>query len=124
MSRFWVNNAGKLIVITDDTQDRSSDGLIEVPSNTPSENHIWGNGEWVYIEPDVVISIPSVTLWERMTEQEGEQVEAAMLLQSFRTRQIFTTAQTYRSDHELWPLLQRVAIGLFGDERAEQLLAP
>lgn len=74
-------------------------------------------------ESDPVISIPAVTLWERMTEAEGEQVEAAMQAQPFRTRQIFTTAQTYRSDHELWPLLQQVATELFGEERAMQLLA-
>ena len=70
-----------------------------------------------------VITIPSVTLWERMTEAEGEQVEAVMQRQPFRIRQIFTTAQTYRSDHELWPLLQQVATELFGDQRAGELLA-
>ena len=72
--------------------------------------------------PDV-ISIPAVTLWERMTEAEGEQVEAVMQTQPFRIRQIFTTAQTYRSDHELGPLLQQVATELFGAQRAGELLA-
>lgn len=47
MSRFWVNNAGKLIIITDDTQDRTSDGLIEVPVTTPSEHHYWDGTDWV-----------------------------------------------------------------------------
>ena len=76
-------------------------------------------------EPEVpaVISIPAVTLWERMTEAEGEQVEAVMQTQPFRIRQIFTTAQTYRSDHELWPLLQQIANELFGAQRADELLA-
>ena len=76
-------------------------------------------------EPEVptVISIPAVALWERMTEAEGEQVEAIMQTQPFRIRQIFTTAQTYRSDHELWPLLQQVATDLFGAQRAGELLA-
>ncbi len=76
-------------------------------------------------EPEdlAVISIPAVTLWERMTEAEGEQVEAVMQTQPFRIRQIFTTAQTYRSDHELWPLLQQVATELFGAQRAGELLA-
>lgn len=74
-------------------------------------------------ETPAVISIPAVTLWERMTEAEGEQVEAVMQTQPFRIRQIFTTAQTYRSDHELWPLLQQVATELFGTQRASELLA-
>ena len=74
-------------------------------------------------EDPAVISIPAVILWERMTEAEGEQVEAVMQTQPFRIRQIFTTAQTYRSDHELWPLLQHVATDLFGAQRAGELLA-
>lgn len=75
-------------------------------------------------EPDSVIVIPAVTLWERMTEAEGDQVEATMFTQPFRVRQIFMTAQSYRSDHELWPLLMGAAIELFGITRAAELLAP
>ena len=67
--------------------------------------------------------LPSVTLWERMTDDEAEQVRAAMETQPFRVRQIFLTANTFRSDHELWPLLQSMAAQLFGDERAAELLA-
>lgn len=74
-------------------------------------------------EAPTLISIPAVTLWERMTEAEGEQVEAVMQSQPFRIRQIFTTAQTYRSDHELWSLLQQVSTELFGEQRAGELLA-
>ncbi|WP_433762629.1 hypothetical protein [Brucella anthropi] len=71
---------------------------------------------------DVTI-LPAVTLWERLTETEAEQVNAAMATQPFRTRQIFLTANTFRSDHELWPLLVQMATDLFGEERASQLLA-
>lgn len=67
--------------------------------------------------------IPAVTLWERLTEAEAEQVNAVMATQPFRTRQIFLTANTFRSDHELWPLLQQMAIDLFGEVRASELLA-
>jgi|GEM_PF-1555622 len=67
--------------------------------------------------------LPSVTLWERMTNDEAEQVRAAMETQPFRVRQIFLTANTFRSDHELWPLLQSMAAQLFGDVRAAELLA-
>ncbi|WGG61877.1 hypothetical protein [Brucella intermedia] len=74
--------------------------------------------------PDVARVLPSVTLWERMTDAEAEQVNAAMATQSIRTRQIFLTANTFRSDHELWPLLVQMATDLFGAERAAELLSP
>lgn len=73
--------------------------------------------------PEPVIVIPAVTLWERMTDAEAIQVNDAMAAQPIRTRQIFLTANTFRSDHELWPLLQQVAATLFGVERAAELLA-
>lgn len=74
-------------------------------------------------EPEQPISIPAVTFWERTTEAEGTAIETMLNQQPFRVRQIFMTAQSYRSDHELWPLLQSAAIGLFGEERAAELLA-
>ncbi|WP_235916873.1 hypothetical protein [Brucella anthropi] len=75
------------------------------------------------VESPSVVVIPSVSLWERLTEAEAEQVNAVMATQPFRTRQIFLTANTFRSDHELWPLLQQMAIELFGEVRAAELLA-
>lgn len=75
------------------------------------------------VESPSVVVIPSVGLWERLTEAEAEQVNAVMATQPFRTRQIFLTANTFRSDHELWPLLQQMAIDLFGEVRAAELLA-
>nr|WP_278437216.1 hypothetical protein [Brucella anthropi] len=86
----------------------------------------WTGGTIVESEPDaveLVAIIPAVTLWERLTEAEAEQVNAVMATQPFRTRQIFQTANTFRSDHELWPLLQQMAIELFGEVRAAELLA-
>lgn len=87
----------------------------------------WENGQVVVYTPpyvERVTVIPAVALWERMTETEAEQVNAAMATQPFRTRQIFLTANTFRSDHELWPLLVQMATDLFGGERAAELLSP
>ena len=72
---------------------------------------------------EALIILPAVTLWERMTDDEAEQVNAAMAAQPVRARQIFLTANTFRSDHELWPQLQQIAADLFGTERAAELLA-
>jgi len=86
----------------------------------------WENGRVVeYVPPTIepVTVLPAVTLWERLTEAEAEQVDAAMATEPFRTRQIFMTANTFRSDHELWPLLVQMATDLFGEERAAELLS-
>ncbi|MDM7851876.1 hypothetical protein [Pseudochrobactrum kiredjianiae] len=109
---------GQVMTIPDDMENRHRAMIADWEAA--------GNAIEPYLlEPEApaVISIPAVTLWERMTEAEGEQVEAVMQTQPFRIRQIFTTAQTYRSDHELWSLLQQVATELFGVQRAGELLA-
>jgi len=76
------------------------------------------------IRPEPVTVVYSVDLWTRLTEEEAEQVNGEMAQQSFRTRKIFESANSYRSDHDLWPLLQQIATTLFGAERAAQILAP
>lgn len=86
----------------------------------------WVDGKIVeYALPIVepVTVLPAVTLWERMTEAEAEQVAEVMATQPFRTRKIFETAATFRSDHELWSLLRSMATQLFGEVRAAELLA-
>lgn len=75
-----------------------------------------------YVPIPVVTVLPAVTLWERLTESEADQVNTAMGTQSFRTRKIFETANSFHSDHELWPLLVQMATSLFGEERAAELL--
>ncbi|WP_247880622.1 hypothetical protein [Brucella intermedia] len=92
-----------------------------------SANRRWDGSKVIEYKPPAVkpvTIIPAVTLWERMTDAEAEQVNAAMATQPFRTRQIFLTANTFRSDHELWPLLVQMAIDLFGEARAAELLSP
>ncbi len=74
--------------------------------------------------PDPITVVHGVDLWSRMTNAEADQVGAAMAEQPFRVRKIFETANSYRSDHELWPLLVQIATTLFGEERAAQILAP
>lgn len=73
---------------------------------------------------ELVTVFRAVTLWERMTDAEAEQVNQATATQPFRTRKIFETANAFRSDHELWPLLESKAKDLFGADRAVELLAP
>lgn len=74
--------------------------------------------------PEPVTVVYSVDLWSRMTNAEAEAVAAEMETQPFRIRRIFESANSYREDHELWPLLVQIATALFGEERAAQILAP
>ncbi|WP_262525308.1 hypothetical protein [Agrobacterium tumefaciens] len=106
-----------------------------VPANSPENRHRQMIAEWEALgnvippfmpteEPESVVIVNNVDLWSRMTNVEADQVGAAMEEQTFRVRKIFESASTFRSDHELWPLLQQVATTLFGAERAAQILAP
>ena len=120
------NEYGSIIAVISDEQ-------ITVPDDMDNRHRVmiaeWeavGNLIEPYVpepEPESVVIIPAVTLWERMTDAEAIQVNDAMATQPIRTRQIFLTANTFRSDHELWPLLKQVAASLFGVERAAELLA-
>jgi len=96
--------------------------LVTYPSTKQYQNGAVVEYTPPAVEP--VSIIPAMTLWERMTDDEAEQVNAAMETQPFRTRQIFMTANTFRSDHELWPLLMQMATDLFGEARAAELLSP
>lgn len=119
-------NEGSIIAIIDNQE-------MTVPNDMENRHRImladWesaGNVIEPYMpEPEAptVISIPAVTFWERTTEAEGTAIETMLNQQPFRVRQIFMTAQSYRSDHELWPLLQNAAVQLFGELRAGELLA-
>lgn len=80
--------------------------------------------------PVPVTTVYAVDFWTRLDGGEdgngGEvaQVLSVMETQPIRTRKIFETANSYRSDHELWPLLNQLAVSLFGEDRAAQILAP
>lgn len=64
-----------------------------------------------------------IDLWSRLTDEEAEAVEMAISAQPIRLQNIFRTASSYRSDHELWPVLRVISIELFGEQRATEVLA-
>lgn len=100
-------------------------GQIIKRNMTPEEIAEWevsAPGPFPFPEPVTVVY--SVDLWSRMTDSEADQVATAMGIQPFRIRKIFETANSYRSDHELWPLLVQIATALFGEDRAAEILAP
>ncbi|MDP9561409.1 UNVERIFIED_ORG: hypothetical protein J2740_002616 [Rhizobium nepotum] len=114
--------------IPDGTVDVTDEQWREILQSCGSK--LLFNGEIVDAEvppieiPEAVTVVYSVDLWSRMTDDEADQVGAAMDAQPFRVRKIFESASTFRSDHELWPLLVQISTSLFGEERAAQILAP
>ncbi|MFK3690426.1 hypothetical protein ACI2J4_09060 [Agrobacterium tumefaciens] len=112
----------------EDAVEISNEQWLEFINNSGLRR--WVDGEVVeYVPPPVEIPQPvtivnNIDLWSRMTDDEADQVGSAMDAQPFRVRKIFESANTFRSDHELWPLLQQIATTLFGEDRAAVLLAP
>ncbi|WP_157951542.1 hypothetical protein [Agrobacterium pusense] len=118
------------IVVGDDYPDEAieitQEQWLEFINN--SGRRKWVDGEVVEYtpppSPEPITVVNKLDLWSRMTDEEADQVGAAMDTQPFRVRKIFESANTYRADHELWPLLQQIANSLFGEERAAEILAP
>lgn len=127
LPRFFVNADGKYLGSFDGLNEEVPADMaagIEVPTAPQDARQIWENGAWLPYTPTLVTVLYPVNLWERMSKMEADAVGAVMEQQDFRTRKIFESASSYRSDHELWPLLQQIATQLFGAERAAQILAP
>lgn len=104
---------------------------LEAGETVPQLGWLLVDGEFqAPVVPDPVTNVYAVDFWTRLDGGEdvnsGEvaQVLAAMEQQPIKTRKIFDTANSFRSDHELWPLLIQLATSLFGEERADEILAP
>ncbi|WP_035222403.1 hypothetical protein [Agrobacterium tumefaciens] len=111
------------------------DGTHESCLATADEYVAWldeGNVPEPYTQmPEVAATVVyAVDFWTRLdggadgNGGEVAQVLAAIEQQPIRTRKIFEAANSYQSNHELWPLLVQIATTLFGAERAAEILAP
>jgi len=74
-------------------------------------------------DPDVTV-VAKIDFYRRATDEEVRDISTALGAQSPRIQAIFRAAVNFRSDAEEWPLLQAAAVGLFGEARAAELLAP
>jgi hypothetical protein len=70
------------------------------------------------------VVVNKVDFYNRMTEKEAEDVELLISKQSVKNRRIFESASTFRSDYELWDLLNSLADTVFTPERKAVILAP
>lgn len=126
--RFFVEANGAFIGSydgPDETMPSNLVGQIEVPIAPEDARQIWEDGAWLpYSPPPMIAVIWAVHFWERLTPEEAVSVGVEMDKQDFRTRMIFNRAASFRSDHELWPVLQTLAAALFPPDRVAIILAP
>lgn len=123
MTKFYAREDGTYIGGFDGVEPPA--GAIEVPSAPADARQMYDFAASVWLPgPAPVAILYPVDLWSRMTDDEADQVETAMASQPVRVQNIFKYASSYRSDHELWPLLVTIATTLFPAERAAEILAP
>ena len=123
-------DTGRVIAVEQDFSAIAFHGtsLIIYSDNEIRQGQIYKDGK--LIDPEPLPDIPdtyfvrSGDLWERLTDSEAEQVEAAIATQPIRIQNIFRARTEYHSNHELFPLLTTIAETLFGEERAFEILAP
>jgi hypothetical protein len=72
----------------------------------------------------VAATISKDAIWRRATDAEAEAMEAALAAQPVRVRRIYDGASYISTGDELFSLLEAALVGLFGAERAAELLAP
>lgn len=80
-----------------------------------------------YQEPpstDGVFIISKDDIWRRASDQEAEIMEQALQNQPTRLKRIYEGATYIRTDDGLFTLLKETLVQLFGETRADELLAP
>jgi len=123
MPRALIENG---VVIQLDLTGNPPQGYVECPDEV-QPGYAYDGETWtappIPEPPEPVTIVYPVDLWSRMTDVEADAVVQAMTTQTARIQNIFRSASSYRSDHELWPLLVSMATDLFGAPRAAEILA-
>lgn len=74
--------------------------------------------------PPLPLTISKDAIWRRATDEEAEQMEAALQSQPVRIRRIYDGATFISTADELYVVLEGALVQMFGAERAAQLLEP
>lgn len=68
--------------------------------------------------------ISKTTPWRRMTSEEAEIVTGVLNETESRIQQIYQAAIYLDSSDELWPVMWQTLSDAFGEDRADEILAP
>jgi hypothetical protein len=91
-------------------------------------------GNWLASNPDKIeayvppppqpYNFQITNLWDRLTEDEAEEFDGeATTASPLKLRKQFATATSMMSDSELFAWVRNILTGLFGETRADELLA-
>lgn len=86
-----------------------------------------GNPVGEYVEPPPPPAPPKVValgdFWTRITDEEAEQFDDAMMAKPIRLRRLYMAEQSAYTEHtELFDAVSEVLADLFGDARRDELL--
>lgn len=107
----------------------------EPPELADGERARWTDGAWVVEpippvepeeppEPALMTKTHKATIWRRLTDEEAEQLDAALSAAPLRLRRIFEAAQYLDTNDPDYPTLRAGVVAALGEERAAEVLAP
>lgn len=101
------------------------------PLWTQAQSRAAEMGEELGFEPPPVpIDLPPLTrtakadVWRRLTDQEAEALDAALLAAPLRLRRIFESAQYLDTTDADYPALRAGIVAALGEPRADEVLEP
>lgn len=109
-----------------DEEATPPDGAIEVPFPPDNAGQLWQmpDGPWLALPPQPY-TLPVAVLWLRMSDEEAEEFDGVVSIASpLRLRKAFGTASSLNSEAELFTFVRNILVGLFGEERADEIMAP
>lgn len=115
---YYRNNVGRYVGAFDTPQP----DLIEC--DPPSDaRQVWLDSSWGD-GPTPPYEISKVEIIRRMTTAEATSAELLIASADAKFRLMWNSANVIRSSDEWFPTLHAALAGAFGEERADQILAP
>lgn len=73
--------------------------------------------------PPAPTLLPASVFFDRLTEEEAEQLDEAMMAKPVKFKRAWQAATEFSETADLWPVMREEMVGLFGEERTAELLS-
>lgn len=110
-----------------DPTTRFPDGrrLLEInPPRMDLKGMRWDGSDFVPIPPAILTRTAKADVWRRLTDEEAEVLDAALLAAPLRLRRIFEAAQYLDTADADYPALRAGIVAALGETRANEVLTP
>ncbi|KAA0970318.1 hypothetical protein FPY71_07275 [Aureimonas fodinaquatilis] len=111
-------------VVPANTVEISEAHYLEFINNSGAR--VWDGEKPVVYEPPAPdpepIRIPAATFFDRLTEDEADQLDDAMMTKTVKFRRAWQAATSFDEDSDLWPVMRAEMVDLFGEPRTAELL--